>query len=525
VAHDTKTSLAARDGSYVLEEAAGEAEVGRTRFAKKFKVGPGRFRVGSSIGPIHYRLNPFDDTEPFKEIDLTVRGTPDEPWGAACLTNGYQVKFWQRRDVSGRVVRYVARYERAGRWLDIAPVVLLWENDLGQRQLISRVLAAGAPTIDNQLNQVSWSGAFGPGVDYGYNLRPDEFFKTLIINDRSSLPAPTISSTGLRLTFIVALSWGELSRASNYFASRITPLELSSGDEGLERGDEEYIQPETFSFQDEHRRDVWWMRRPLAWGSSEELVVLPVQWRLRRRGNFVFALVSVSARDLMDPGLVYPVYIDTSIPEEQVGASADDCERAYGTTGGFWLTSICQAGWYSATYAQWSSGFRFQTVPIPQGATIDSAKINMCSYANLSTTVVRTKLRCEDVDNAPAFSDITNWDARFPSGVTTEYVAWDGIPAWTKDVWYESPSFALAVQEVVGRAGWVSNNNLVVFWDDYDDRSDHNSNCRRQCYGYDIDTSKATKFNASYEEAAAGQPTMRRWGGVPGMQMTGRRSW
>lgn len=187
-----------------------------------------------------------------------------------------------------------------------------------------------------------------------------------------------------------------------------------------------------------------------------------------------------------------------SIPENQVAASQDDCERGYGTSGGFWLTSIVQAGWYSAAYAQWSSGFRFQAVPIPQGATILSATLELCGYSNLSTTVVRTRIRGEDVDDAAAFSNQANWDTRFPGNVTAAQVDWDGIGAWAADSWYTSPDISAVIQEIVDRGGWVTGNDLVIFWDDYDDRSDHNTNTRRQAYGFDINSAKAAKLNVSY---------------------------
>jgi len=515
MAHDTPTSLAAKDTTGILSAGTDETELvsERTRFFKKFAVAPAHagtspetYRVGGQVGPIHYRLDPFSETEQYKEIDLTINLTPGENWDAACETNGYQVRFWQNRQIAGRTVRYIAQFRRAGKWLAMAPLLLLWENDRGEKQLISKALPVGAPTIDNDEYRVIWHDVFGAGIDFRYNLRPDEFFKTVVVNRKTDLPAPIIGTQGLKLTLVIGLSWHGSSNPSNGFASDVTLIELPDDSVDIENPDEELVDPEKFSYKDELLRDTWWMRRPIAWDSDEKSTLLDVQWRLRRKVGYMFALLSVPAGALQNPKTVYPVYIDTAIPEEQVGASADDCERAYGTSGGFWLTSIVQVGWYSAAYAQWSSGFRFQTIPIPQGATIDSAKITACSYSNLSTTAVKSKIRAEDVDDAPAFSNQTDWDNRFPSGVTIAEVNWDNIPSWTKDSWYDSPDIKDVVQEVINRSGWAQNNDIVVFWDDYDDRSSHVTNCRRQAYGYDIDSSKAAKFNASYSEGGGVAP-------------------
>lgn len=506
------TSIASKDVSGIYDLLPGEVEVERTRNFKKFAQSePNKFRVAGQAGPIHYRLDPFSETEQYKEIDLTVNLTPGENWDAACETNGYQVRFWQNRQIAGRTVRYIAQFRRAGKWVAIAPLALIWENDAGEKQLISKALAVGAPTIDNDEYRIIWHDVFGAGIDFRYNLHPDEFFKTVVINNKTDLPAPTIGTQGLKLTVVMGLSWHGNSKSSNGFAGSVTPTELPDDSVDIDNPDEELVDPEKFSYKDELLRNIWWMRRPIAWDSDPEHPTVDVGWRLRRKGSFTFALLSVSASALQNPKTVYPVYIDTAIPEEQVGASADDCERAYGTSGGFWLTSIVQVGWYSAAYAQWSSGFRFQTIPIPQGATINSANITVCSYSNLSTATVNSRIRAEDVDDAPVFSNQTDWNGRFPSGITTAQVNWDNIPSWTKDSWYDSPDIKDVVQEVINRSGWAQDNDIVIFWDDYDDRSTHNTNTRRQAYGYDINSSKAAKFNASYSTGPDIAATQEAW--------------
>ncbi len=497
-------------GCFVHPLGLPEALAERTRNGKVWPTAPtadGRKRadIGCQIGPIHYRADPFDADEQYKEIDLDVVLTPGESWDAACEANGYQVRFWQSRVYSGKTLRYIAQFRRAGKWLAMAPVALLWQNTAGQKQLISKPLAVGAPDIDNEANHVTWQNVFGPGLHYRYNLRPDEFFKTVIVDDKSDLPAPTIGLAGLRLVLVLALSWHGQSKAGNQFADSIQPTEPTDEIDDIDQPDEELDNPETFNFRDEFARDTWWLRKPRAWDSAEDKHGVAVDWSLRRKGSFVFAVLSVQASALNRPEVVYPVYVDVAIPEEQVGAGLDDCIAEYGGTPSFsGTTDHLRCGYLSSSFLGASVGLRFQTVPIPQGATIDTATMTLTAGEADAGTTVNSKLRAEDTDNAAAFSDITNWDTRFPGTVTTAEVLWDNLETWVQLVTYESPDISSVVEEVVGRGGWSSNNDLVLFWDDYDQRSSVSDNANRDASSYEDGVTRAAKFNASYTEAAPG---------------------
>jgi hypothetical protein len=107
-------SLVSKDTSGIYEVQAGESEMvsNRTRSFKKFRNGNTR-RVAGQVGPIHYRTDPFSDVEAWKDIDLDIVLTPGENWDAAMESNGYQVRFWQSRQIAGKVVRYIAQFRRA----------------------------------------------------------------------------------------------------------------------------------------------------------------------------------------------------------------------------------------------------------------------------------------------------------------------------------------------------------------------------------------------------------------------------
>jgi len=192
---------------------------------------------------------------------------------------------------------------------------------------------------------------------------------------------------------------------------------------------------------------------------------------------------------------------DPSI-DEQVGASADDCLFYYNAGSPTWSTTsiFITAGWTTSGIDRNGGGMRFTSVDIPQGATINTAKITFrCGYAT-SGTVCRTRFRGEDIDDAAAFSTQANYLGR---DRTSAYVDWDGIPAWIVDTNYESPEIKTVVQEIVNRGSWASGNDMVIFWDDHEDRSDHNNACERWARSYDGSTTYAPKIHIEYTEGGA----------------------
>lgn len=487
-------SLVAKDttGIYITQDGESEMIANRTRSFKKFRKGRKR-RVAGQIGPIHYRTDPFSDTEQYKEIDLTINLTPGESWDAAMESNGYQVRFWQSRVVAGKTVRYIAQFRRAGKWLAMCPLALIWENDAGQKQLISKPVAGIVPVIDNDAYTVTWADCFGSGLNYRYNIRPDEFFKTVIVEDKTDLPTPTIGLSGLKLTVVLGISWDNQLKAANGFAGGVIP-DVMPNDTDASSVDEELVDSERFAYQDESFRDTFWMQRPRAWDSAEERHEIDVLWRLRRRGNKIFAALSVPATALNNPAVVYPVFIDTDITEEQVGASADDAARRMVTSAYSRIADDLEIGFLNSSYKRLIIGFRFQTVPLPDDVILDSASITVTSLSGAAGTPVNTRIRCEDIDDAAEMPATAGaFDTKF-GNKTTAFVNWDGIGTQPIDTEYTSPDISSPVQEVIDRVGWSSSNDLVIFWDDDDERG----TAYRVIYSYDASSTKAAKFNASY---------------------------
>ncbi|MBA7566414.1 hypothetical protein ES708_08105 [subsurface metagenome] len=175
-------------------------------------------------------------------------------------------------------------------------------------------------------------------------------------------------------------------------------------------------------------------------------------------------------------------------PTWEVGASSDDAHRELGT--GEWsLTySGVVAGASGATLIQFGCGMRFTNITIPQASTINQAYLTLRAILSKSANDVNTRISAEDVDDAPTFADnAAAFDARWANRTTTR-VDWNTIPAWTAGLDYDSPEIKTVIKEIVDRGGWNSGQAIVIFWEDFEDRSTHVANAHRIAASWDRDT-------------------------------------
>ena len=193
----------------------------------------------------------------------------------------------------------------------------------------------------------------------------------------------------------------------------------------------------------------------------------------------------------------YPVKID---PTWQVGTGTDDAYRRIETDNNWNLTDInITVGAYNGTYYEYGGGMRFTNITIPQGATITEAYLTLrCSNTGQGAT--NSRISAEDVDDAPTFADNkTTFDTRWAAR-TTARVDWDAIPDWTLNNDYNSPEIKTVIQEIVDRGGWSSGNDIVIFWDDFEDRSTH-AERRHHAYAYEGSSTYAPKLIITYGAA------------------------
>ncbi len=177
----------------------------------------------------------------------------------------------------------------------------------------------------------------------------------------------------------------------------------------------------------------------------------------------------------------------------QVGASSDDCYRRLTTS--FWnLEAVAViAGAVSTSLYRYGSGMRFTNITIPNGAVIIEAHLALRAKSSQSGTVL-SRISAEDVDNAVTFADNagafdTRWAAR-----TTARVDWDNIQGWTMDEDYDSLDIKTVIKEIVDRGGWVSGQDIVIFWEDFEDRTPHGASRYRQAYSYNGSVEFAPKL-------------------------------
>src|SRR3990172_477914 len=179
--------------------------------------------------------------------------------------------------------------------------------------------------------------------------------------------------------------------------------------------------------------------------------VVEVEWTGRTTSS---KLLRNKKRIVYTEEVTYPALIDPTV-NETVVASADDANSTWNGGG--------------ATFSQFSSnglglragrlgdyryyaGIRFQTIPIPVGATITSATLS------LSSTDVGTpniNVFGNDVDDAAIYSDPGN---RIKNIVKTTAVT--NKANWVNNA-VNTVTVTSIVAEILARAGWASNNDIA----------------------------------------------------------------
>jgi len=158
----------------------------------------------------------------------------------------------------------------------------------------------------------------------------------------------------------------------------------------------------------------------------------------------------------LNNSVVYPVDIDVLV-EEEIAADGDD---GYGrATTNDWNASYASTNNnvpYDAPGGDhYWPGFRFTTVAIPKGATIDSADFAVERVSGTGTLNGTLDVSAED--NAAAWSNSNRPETKtaIGSGVS---VTWTGTAS--TDV---TANLAVDIQSLVNRSGWASNNALAIF--------------------------------------------------------------
>ena len=176
----------------------------------------------------------------------------------------------------------------------------------------------------------------------------------------------------------------------------------------------------------------------------------------------------------------------------QVASYNDDAFRRLVPDSFSIVNNDIQAGAVSGAVYRYGGGIRFQNLPIENGEHVGSAILLITPRFSESSADAMARISAEYTDNATDFSgdNGASFDVRY-SNHTTAVIDWDNMPTFTENVTLQSPDFANVIQEIVDRPGWVSGNSIVIFWEDFDDRSSHGARNIRGSWGYNGDSGQA----------------------------------
>jgi len=156
-------------------------------------------------------------------------------------------------------------------------------------------------------------------------------------------------------------------------------------------------------------------------------------------------------------------------------------------------------------------GMRFQNVQIPKNAIITKAYLTFKADFSDSATIT-LKINGQATDDATTFSATSNNLSPSTRPRTTASVDWIPDP-WINNNSYSTPDTLLnpIIQEIVNRAGWISDNDINIFIE----RVSASSGEKRRSDSYD-NGSGAPVLTLEYSASGAGSPTYTANGGPHG---------
>ena len=154
-----------------------------------------------------------------------------------------------------------------------------------------------------------------------------------------------------------------------------------------------------------------------------------------------------------------PVQATTQLVKTQISTTTDDAEEF--AAGNVVYSSVTLE--LANDTADDTLGLRFTNLKVPQGAKIVDAYVQFTAYARHSKATSLT-LQGQAADDTLTFGP-SPYDL-------TERPKTKAVVAWSPEVWSEvgaaglaqrTPNLSAIVQEIVGRPGWLSGNDLVLF--------------------------------------------------------------
>jgi hypothetical protein len=114
-------------------------------------------------------------------------------------------------------------------------------------------------------------------------------------------------------------------------------------------------------------------------------------------------------------------------------------------------------------------GVRFQGIQVPPGSVINNAYI-VFTAEDPDSGSWTLKITGQNSDNAATFTSSSYNISSRPE--TTASVTWSSSTSWSDGSTYVTPALTSIVAEIIGRAGWVKGNSLVLMFLGQDDERD-----------------------------------------------------
>ncbi|MFT5923556.1 MAG: type IV pilus assembly protein PilY1, partial [Paraglaciecola sp.] len=108
---------------------------------------------------------------------------------------------------------------------------------------------------------------------------------------------------------------------------------------------------------------------------------------------------------------------------------------------------------------------RFQNIALPQGASILNAHLEFTAYRSSYNSFASFNIAGVDQDDPSSFGSYPQYLLK--DKPKTAAVAWSGIPRWYKNYTYQGPPVNSIVEQIVGRAGWTSGNDMMFIFSDF----------------------------------------------------------
>lgn len=473
----------------------------RARNSKTFDLGNNTFSWDGTIGSIHYKDNPENESELWKEINNSFNPT-QAPWDWEMLNANYHVRV-KEDFTAGQIIEF----EKQEETVQFQPMALEWTNDLDQIQQVSmpQSVSCGVsnPEVDllpsvgmpSCQGTIRWNDSYGEGLDFEWKCTATRLAKILEIKNFSKLPIPEqyIIDGGnpvLRLNLIFAPS----NNMDIYVDGELW---------------DKKVKKQTFNVIEFRKAsEVLWGFIPLKyWGSNSEVEDNDGRSiaTLDKRGNKLYVSVRVPYSWLQNA--TYPIFIDVDVDETIDAGNEDATEKDDGS-------SFDRTGNYARAVAdpnavnRHNAGFYWDSVNVPQGATISTAYATLYVWST-SYDDPLCFIYGNDVDSASNFEVDEDVTSRTVTGASVDWTD-TGIGSGYQN----TLEIKTLIKEIVDRGGWVANNNMCILL-----KGKTAALKRLIFYTYDHNSAEAGKLHIEYSAAANTAPTIT--GEIPANQSTG----